>query len=303
MKQRMKPREMQLLWEVSRTGSVTAAADRVAMTQPAASALLRGVEERLGFALFARQKRRLVFTTKGRALLPEIANALAALDSVWRLTEALRSEAPQRVVIGSVTTVAATLLPAGVARLRERLPHIDVSVRTAMSLEIKALLADQRVDFGLVVRETPPGPQGCLRIARLPLYCVAPPHHPLAAHGSVSMSALARHPYVSLGRQFTVGGAAARMLESLGERYAPTVEVMQYSTACAFVQQGGCVAILDALAERYAGSFGLVARPIQDAPQLGLDLLWSPLSSLGAHAQAFAEGLSEAWDGGRPAAP
>jgi DNA-binding transcriptional LysR family regulator len=296
MKHRMKPREMQLIWEVNRTGSVTAAAERVAMTQPAASAMLRSIEERLGFALFAREKRRLVFTTKGRALLPEIANALAALDSVWRLTEALRHEAPQRVVIGSVTTVAATLLPAGVARLRDSLPHIAVSVRTAMTVEIESLLAEERIDFGLVVRETPPSPQGCRRIATLPLYCVARPDHPLVQGASVAMADIARYPYVSLGRQFTVGGAAARMLESLGERYAPTVEVMQYSTACAFVQQGQCVAILDALAERYAASFGLVPRPIRQAPRLGLDLLWSPLSGLGSHAPAFAQGLAEAWE-------
>lgn len=294
---------MQLIWEVNRTGSVTAAADRVAMTQPAASALLRSVEERLGFALFAREKRRLVFTTKGRALLPEIANALAALDCVWRLTEALRREAPPRVVIGSVTTVAATLLPAGVARLRERVPNVDVSVRTAMTLEIESMLAEERIDFGLVVRETPPPTQGCRRIASLPLYCVAPPRHPLAQGTSVDMADIARHAYVSLGRQFTVGGAAARMLEGLGERYAPTVEVMQYSTACAFVQQGGCVAILDALSELYAGSFGLVALPIREAPELGLDLLWSPSNSLAAHAQAFAKGLDEAWRGMRGAQP
>ncbi len=111
MNGRMKPREMLLVWEVHRTGSVTAAAERVAMTQPAASAMLRTLEERLGFALFKRTKRRLSFTGKGRVLLPEIANALAALDSVNRLTDRLRADAPDRIVIGSVATVAATLLP------------------------------------------------------------------------------------------------------------------------------------------------------------------------------------------------
>jgi DNA-binding transcriptional LysR family regulator len=291
MKSGMKPREMLLVWEVNRTGSVTGAAERVAMTQPSASAMLRALEERLGFALFERTKRRLTFTVKGRALLPEIANTLAAMDNLSRLTESLRTEAPERVVIGSVATLAATLLPFGVARLRARLPQAQISVRTAMSLEIESMVAEGRVDFGLVVREPHPAAPGCRHIASLPLYCVLLPSHPLAQCSSVEMADIAKVPYVSLGRQFTVGGVAARMLASIGERYSPTVEVMHFSTACAFVKHGGYVAVLDALSRLYAPELGLVALPIGGALELQADLLWSTRSSIGTHAEHFAEGL------------
>lgn len=296
MKSGMKPREMQLLWEVNRTGSVTTAADRVAMTQPAASAMLRGLEERLGFALFERTKRRLSFTVKGRALLPEIANTLAAMDSLGRLAESLRTDAPERVVIGSVATVAATLLPQGVQQLRRRLPNAQISVRTAMSLEIESMVAEGRVDFGLVVREAQPPAAGCLRIAELPLYCVMEPSHPLARARSVDMAQIAKQPYVSLGRQFNVGGVVARMLAGVGARYAPAVEVMNFSTACAFVKQGGYIAVLDALARLYAPELGLVALPVASPTQLQVDLMWSPLSGLGAHAEEFAAALTTAFD-------
>jgi DNA-binding transcriptional LysR family regulator len=293
----MRPRELRLLWEVSRTGSVTAAAERIAMTQPAASALLRELEERLGFALFDREKRRLTFTAKGRALLPEIANALAALDSVSRLTESLRADAPQRVVIGSVAPAAATILPGGVRQLRESLPAALVSVRTAMSLEIESMVAEGRVDFGIVTREAGSSGPGCLRLCALPLYCVVDAAHPFAGREAVEAGDIARESYVSLGRQFTVGGATARLLEDTGAVHAPSVEVMHYSTACAFVRDGGCVAVLDALCTLYAPQLGLVAKPIRNAPHLSLDLLWSPHSSLAAHAQSFADGLIAALGG------
>jgi DNA-binding transcriptional LysR family regulator len=296
MKSGMKPREMQLLWEVNRTGSVTTAADRVAMTQPAASAMLRGLEERLGFALFERTKRRLSFTVKGRALLPEIANTLAAMDSLGRLAESLRTDSQDRVVIGSVATVAATLLPHGVQQLRKRLPHAQISVRTAMSLEIESMVAEGRVDFGLVVREGQPTAPGCVRIAELPLYCVLQPSHPLAQERCVEIAQIAKQPYVSLGRQFNVGGVAARMLAATGGRYAPAVEVMNFSTACAFVKQGGYIAVLDALARMYAPDLGLVALPISGATQLQVDLVWSPLTGMGVHAEEFAAALTKAFD-------
>jgi DNA-binding transcriptional LysR family regulator len=293
MKSGMKPREMLLVWEVNRTGSVTNAAERVAMTQPAASAMLRSLEERLGFALFERTKRRLTFTVKGRALLPEIANTLAAMDNLSRLTESLRAEARERMVIGSVATVAATLLPQGVDSLRARLPNVQVSIRTAMSLEIESMVAEGRVDFGLVVREARPPSTGCLRIASLPLFCVLPPDHAKARRKTIDIEDIAAQRYISLGRQFTVGGAAARMLASRGLRYEPAIEVMHFSTACAFVKRGGHVAILDALSLLYAPGLGLVARPITGAPEVQLDLLWSPLSSVGVHAEQLAAGLKQ----------
>lgn len=60
----------------------------------------------VGFPLFLREKRRLAFTAKGRGLLPEVANALAALDSLNRLTVTMRTDATPRGVIGSVAAQA-----------------------------------------------------------------------------------------------------------------------------------------------------------------------------------------------------
>jgi DNA-binding transcriptional LysR family regulator len=292
MKSSMKQREMQLLWEVHRTGSVTLAAEHVAVSQPAASALLRDLEERLGFAIFQREKRRLRFTLKGAALLPDIANALAALDSLSRLTDSLRADAPQRLVIGCVASAAATLLPPALRRLRETLPGMEISVRTAMSVEIERQVSESRIDFGLVVRDpSPPGP-GQLHVAALSLCCVVPAGHRLARRKALDMADIQGLPYVSLGRQFTVGSATVRLLEGAGLSYAPTVEVMHYSTACAFVRDGWGVAILDSLSRQYAPDFGLVSVPIRQSPQMALELLWSPLNSRSAMAPDLALFLS-----------
>jgi DNA-binding transcriptional LysR family regulator len=101
---------------------------------------------------------------------------------------------------------------------------------------------------------------------------------------------------VSLGRQFNVGGVAARLLAAAGGRYAPAIEVMNFSTACAFVKHGGYIAVLDALARLYAPELGLVALPISGPTQLQVDMLWSPASGVGAHAEEFAAALTKAFD-------
>jgi len=50
--------------------------------------------------------------------------------------------------------------------------------------------------------------------------------------------------------------------------------------------------VLDALSTLYAADFGLIAKPIRNAPSLSLDLLWAQSSSMAALAPAFAQGLA-----------
>jgi DNA-binding transcriptional LysR family regulator len=296
----LKRREMQLLWELGRTGSVTRAAHAVAMTQPAASALIRQLEDRLGFPLFAREKRRLSYTPKGRALLPEVANALAALDSLNRLAMTMRTESTPRVVIGSVASVAATILPAGVEKLCQALPGAAVTIRTSMSIEIANMVAEERVDFGVVVDEVKADGPGHLHVAALELCCLVRPEHPFNGSAFVTLDQIASQRYVGLARQFKIGEVTANRMESAGHSYAPAVEVMQFSTACAFVRSGWGVGILDSLSAQYAENFGLVTIPVTGGINLGVSLLWSPNSSLGSLAKSFAEGLSVGMKGGRP---
>ena len=294
MKSSMKHREMLLLWEVGKTGSVTHAAERVHISQPAASALLRQLEERLGFALFDRSKRRLEFTAKGRALLAEVANALAALDAVSRLALTMRTESTPRIAVGSVASIAATVLPAAVRRLTEAMPGAVLTVRTAVSLEIASLVAEQRVDFGVVVGEGMQDGPGCRLVAPLPLMCIVPGDHPLATLAAVSIDQLVAQPYVVLGRQFAVGSVTAQVIESAGHRYSPVVEVMQFSAACAFVEAGWGVAVLESVSAIYAAKQGLVAVRLDADTSLSVALLWAVNSSLGGYAPLFAEGLVSA---------
>src|SRR5690348_14993598 len=64
---------------VADAGSVTAAADRLYLTQPAVSAALRRLHRSVGAPLFARQGRGLVLTARGRRLRTEVGVHLPAL--------------------------------------------------------------------------------------------------------------------------------------------------------------------------------------------------------------------------------
>jgi DNA-binding transcriptional LysR family regulator len=71
---------------------------------------------------------------------------------------------------------------------------------------------------------------------------------------------------------------------------------MQFSAACAFVEAGFGIALLDSISNVYAHKLGLVAVAIDAKVDLAIALLWSRTTSLGAHAAHFASALSGAFE-------
>lgn len=71
--------------EIIRSGSATAAGQRLGMTQPAVSRMIAQLEQRVGFELFYRDRGRLVPTKDALLLAEEVDLALAGLDRVTAL--------------------------------------------------------------------------------------------------------------------------------------------------------------------------------------------------------------------------
>jgi len=282
---------MALICAVARTGSVTASAAAVGMSQPAASALLRQVEERIGLALFTRRRRRLELTADGRTLVPEITHALAALESVERMSQSMGRSRQRRCVIGAVAAAGASVLPGALQALLETQPDVAVVLRAGTAVEIVDMAVQQRIDLGLIYGSAGHEQVTVEHLAALALVCVMPAHHPYAALPCVSVDQLAAMPYIAHSRFLPVGALTAQALESAGHAFKPAVEVMQFSAACAMAEVGSGVAVLESLAAHYAQRHGLVARPLQAMSDLSLTAVWSPEKGLGSWPRQLLEVL------------
>ncbi|HEX7733009.1 MAG TPA: LysR family transcriptional regulator, partial [Rhodanobacter sp.] len=64
------PRQLEVFVQIALLGSVRAAAERLYLTQPAASMALAELERQLDAPLFARERGRLRLNPRGRELLP-----------------------------------------------------------------------------------------------------------------------------------------------------------------------------------------------------------------------------------------
>lgn len=75
------PRQLQVFAAIARAGSVSAAAQRIHLSQPAASMALAQLEQVLGYPLFDRAPRQLTLNARGRELLPAAEDILDRLDA------------------------------------------------------------------------------------------------------------------------------------------------------------------------------------------------------------------------------
>jgi len=278
---------MELFAAVCRTGSVTSAAAATGMSQPAASAMLRQLEARLGFELFTRRQRRLELTPNGRMLLPEVTHALAAFDSVERLAESMGRRRPGRLILGAISAAGASILPPAVHALQEQHPNVTVVLRSGTAVEVVEWAAGQRIDLGVVLGSAVHEHVGFERLADLHLVCAMRKGDPLARRKVVTLAELAAVPYVGHSRHLPIGALTAAALEADGLKFQPAIEVGLFSAACAFAEAGCGLAVLDNLTGMYAAQHGLVVRPLKANGTLSLSLVWPLARGMNMMAKQF----------------
>ena len=153
-----------------RKGSFRAAADELHITQGAVAQQVRGLEERLGIALFRRLPRGLALTPAGAAYLNDVSRAFGILASATAKLQAR----PNTVTISVTPTVATRLLMHRLADLQAALPGVEL--RTLATEALSDFEHDQ-VDMAVRLTRPPFPPQ--LEAAPLfpqELVAVASPH-------------------------------------------------------------------------------------------------------------------------------
>lgn len=161
------------------TGSLSAAARRLRLTQPTLSRQIAALETQLGIELFSRAGRRLSLTQSGESLLAET-EAMAQASRRFALTAAGESDATGQTVTLSVTEgCAAYVMPDLVVQFRTQMPDLR------LTLVATDRLSDlERREADLALRHRPPDAPGLVgdRLADQKAGFYAAPEW-IAAHG------------------------------------------------------------------------------------------------------------------------
>lgn len=115
----------------ARLQNFSRAGDELGMTQAAVSYQIRQLEQRLGRALFVREKGRVRLSETGQRLLPAISGAFSAMGDAFA---ALSNDDADVLTISAAMTFGGTWLSARIGRFQMRYP--DLAVRMMMSNEL-----------------------------------------------------------------------------------------------------------------------------------------------------------------------
>ena len=150
---------------VAGTRSMTAAADRLGLTQGAVSQQVKRLEETLDCVLFDRARRGLKLTAHGDQLLGHAKRLLAMNDEI--LQEMTGPAIDGKVRLGIPFDLVSTYLPLVFEGFAEANPRIEVSLNCATSKVLLAGLRDGSVDVALVEEPLGESKGECLSVERL----------------------------------------------------------------------------------------------------------------------------------------
>ena len=259
---RLKTRQLLLLVALAEEGNIHRAAQVLNMTQPAASKLLKDLEDVLEVPLFERLPRGMRATWYGETLIRHARVALASLNQAHDEIEALKAGRFGQVSVGSITAPGLVLLPPAVAQVKQEHPSLRVSLQIETSDVLMERLAHGKLDL-LVARLFAQHDKTDLRyevIAEEPVCAVTRPGHPL-----LSVANLTLRDALSAGWIVPPAGSILRhrfelMFQEVG--LEPPVNVIETS-ALLFItkmlQQSDMIGVIASDVARYYQSHGIVS--------------------------------------------
>ncbi|CAL8481493.1 LysR family transcriptional regulator [Caballeronia sp. S22] len=188
---RLKTRQLLLLAAMEEEGNVRRAADVLGMTQPAASRLLKELEDVLEVRLFDRTPHGMHATLYGEVMIRHARMVLSNLNKAQEEIAALRVGLVGQVRIGVIAAAAARMLPLAIGRVKEQYPLLQIWLQVETSDVMLPLVAQGRLDvmIGRVHEQ-----HGQLKdsvqyapIADEPLCVVVRPGHPLEDTAELTM--------------------------------------------------------------------------------------------------------------------
>ncbi|MEH6546813.1 MAG: LysR family transcriptional regulator [Sneathiella sp.] len=285
-------RHYQLLLAIRDTGGLTAAAQQLGVTQPAASHQIREAERRLGLQLVERQGRLLVLTPAGEKL----AETAATVGPLLRNAEARAQEYSHgrqrrlRIAYGPQDGLA--WAPDMAQYLRDLpTPHLLDLINIGSAVPARSL-SHNEADMALAVGASPLNKPAFAHsfVCDDPLVAIVPPNQPLARRSYLDAESFEDTVYFAHSLTPQSGFELEAFFEPAGTRPGHVAQIQSLDAIISLVAAGlgvsiqlasnvraahkrGDVAIVSLAPPEMSHPWYLLARPefLKDAPELALD--------------------------------
>lgn len=251
----LKLTHLRLLAELHETGQIGIAAERLGISQPAASRLLAEVEAIVDQPVHERVGRGIRLTEIGTAISLRAQRIRMELRDAARELAEISGGSTGHVRIGSVTGPALDRVLPALRAARLTLPQVTVEVVVATSDVLAGQLLTGRLDFA--IGRLPEGPERTLlREATLgtePLALVARRNHPLLSRPGFQARELLEYDWVMPGREALLTRAVLSRLAALAlPEPRQQLSTASFLLTLALLQQSNAIApVASAVADAF----------------------------------------------------
>jgi DNA-binding transcriptional LysR family regulator len=254
---RVSSRQIEAFRAVMVTGSVTAAAELLSITQPATSRLLHDFEAISDLQLFERRANYLIPTQDAVKLAEEIERSFVGIDRIEQFIGSIRNQKAGAIRIAAMPALATEVLPRFIGRFIAERPDLDIGINSVSSIVVPELVAAGEADFGYVAGAFN-RPGFYIEEIKSPVLIAMPKDHVLSKKKQVRAEDLTGQSIIgTFGHLFQAKIDLA--LEKVPHRKA--VNTRFFHIACTVASQGGGVVFADPYCISCFLDRGLVARP------------------------------------------
>jgi LysR family transcriptional regulator, low CO2-responsive transcriptional regulator len=181
---------------VVETGSVTAAAEELYVTQPSVSAAVSALSKEVGADLTVRLGRSVEPSAAGKAFAPYAAHVIGLLDQGGCAAREAAGVAERELRIAAVTTAAEHIVPQLVQEFSARHPELALTLDVGNRERVFREVAGHRVDAAVGGRPPADGQLSGEAFLDNPILLITAPGDPLARRRSVPVEELGTRPWL-----------------------------------------------------------------------------------------------------------
>lgn len=282
----MRLRHIEIFHAVYTTGSVSAAARLLNVSQPSVTKVLQHAEQLLGFALFLRTKGRLLPTEEAHNLFAEVSGIQDRVHALRQISQNLRAGRGATLRIAALPSLGLGVIPMAVARMLARTPGVAFDLQTTHHDEMMRRLYEREADI-VIGYEVPRGaPVVATPIGRGELVAFYRETDMPGAPPRLTLEALADRPFISPVQSGPTGQLLSAELQRLGVLLNEIVWARTFYIATALVRSGVGMTIVDSFTAEASAAPGLSIRPLD--PPVRIEVFAITLENRPPSAQAGA---------------
>ncbi len=276
------------------TGTATAAADAMSITQPAVSRLIAELEEDLSFRLFDRYKRRLRPTSEAIRFYQGVEKFFMGLDQLDRLAEQIRRQQPADLKVCATPALATCLFPEVVRRFTELHPVVNIFIEGFDSSEIVLRLQTHLTH--LAATQAFPETSGIVQEPLMKAFHVCALHesHALAKKEVIEASDLVGENVLAILPTGLVDWRpVGEVLAEAGVTYDEGIGISNSHTGYSLIAANLAVAVIEPFAASTWLQNGVVVRPFEPKISFEYVIAYSLAQQQTDHMKQFAAIIRE----------